>query len=77
MRDMADARECLSPKAIRPELAQVLECLDLGRREPLAQNPEVRFLRGDLAWEAGGERRSVPVSQTRCPGSGAASYPPP
>lgn len=42
---MADASERFSTEAIRPQLAQVFEGLDLGRREPLAEDGEIGFLR--------------------------------
>lgn len=44
MRDMTDARQRFSAKAISPQLAQILERLDLGRGEAFAQDWKVVLL---------------------------------
>lgn len=59
---MADAREGLPAKAVRPQLGQVRKFLDLARSEPFAQNWQVCFLK-TAEQDASGEMRARSVGK--------------
>lgn len=46
MSDVTDARQCLPAEAVGTQLTQILERLDLGSGEALAEDGQVRFLVG-------------------------------